>query len=166
MRHYPTMTLATIKALPVPAIAAPDSVLLLWVVDTHLEQAFEVLHAWGFTFKTVAFYWRKLNRDGSEFMGLGHYTRANPEQCWLATRRRGLPVARHDVRRLISAPRGRHSAKPPEARTRIEQLFGQRRRVELFARERAPGWESAGNEVDGQDLGTRLAQIAAGRAGL
>jgi N6-adenosine-specific RNA methylase IME4 len=92
------------------------------------------------------------------FTGLGYYTRANPETCLLGTRKQdllktipggGLPVRDHGVPRLIVSPVGRHSEKPEEARIRLERLFGDVRRVELFARSRRPGWSAWGNEVEG-----------------
>lgn len=48
---------------------------------------------------------------------------------------------------LAPRPGGRHSAKPPEVRRRIEELLGDVPRVELFARERVAGWDAWGNEV-------------------
>ncbi len=83
--HYDCMSLADIKALPVAEWAAGDCVLLLWTTDPLLEKALEIIRAWGFTYKTVGFYWAKLNRpeisynDRSFFTGLGFWTRANPE---------------------------------------------------------------------------------------
>src|SRR5246500_1007072 len=62
--YYDCMTLVDIKALPVSQWAADDCVLLLWTTDPLLEKAFEVIHAWGFTFKTVGFYWAKLRQPG------------------------------------------------------------------------------------------------------
>ena len=90
--HYDCMSLAEIKALPVAQWAADDCVLFLWTTDPLLEQAFEIIRAWGFTYKTVGFYWAKLNQPTpgnnhrSFFTGLGFWTRANPEPCLLATR--------------------------------------------------------------------------------
>ena len=37
--------------------------------------------------------------------------------------------------------------KPKEARERIEALMGDVPRIELFARERIPGWDCWGDEV-------------------
>ena len=62
--HYDCMSLADIKALPVADMAAQDCVLLLWVTDPHLRNAFDVIEAWGFAYKTVGFYWAKA---GAEF---------------------------------------------------------------------------------------------------
>ena len=71
-----------------------DCVLLLWTTDPLLPTAFDVIRAWGFSYKTVGFYWAKLNKlaaaptytDTDFFTGLGFWTRANPELCLLATR--------------------------------------------------------------------------------
>ncbi len=60
---YDCMSLADIGALPVADWAAPDSVLLLWATDPLLPAAFEVIRDWGFTYKTVGFYWAKLNKS-------------------------------------------------------------------------------------------------------
>ena len=81
------MTLQDIKDLPVNKIANDDSVLLMWVVDPLLDKAFEVIKAWGFKYKTVAFTWAKTNKKSDGFFtGLGYWTRGNPEMCLLATK--------------------------------------------------------------------------------
>src|SRR5215211_5514479 len=149
-RYYPTMSLADIAALPISKIAAKNSVLLMWAIDPMLDVAFDVIKAWGFKFKTVGFYWVKKNmKSAGFFTGLGYYTRANPEQCLLATRGIGLKRKDKSVRRLIVARRGLHSEKPVEAYRRIERLFGKVSRIELFARQRRTGWDAFGNEVKG-----------------
>ena len=40
-----------------------------------------------------------------------------------------------------------HSKKPDEARRRIVELMGDLPRIELFARQKADGWDAWGNEV-------------------
>jgi len=149
-KHYPVMSLHDIAALPVSKIAAKNSVLLLWAIDPMLDVALDVIKAWGFKFKTVGFYWVKENiKSAGFFTGLGYYTRANPEQCLLATRGAGLKRIDRSVQRLIVAPRRRHSEKPAEAYLSIERLFGDVSRVELFARCRRAGWDAFGNQVEG-----------------
>jgi N6-adenosine-specific RNA methylase IME4 len=151
--YYDCMSLAEIKTLPVAGWAADDCVLLLWATDPLLDKAFEIINAWGFTYKTVGFYWTKLNRpdtsrpdtsfdERSFFTGLGFWTRANPELCLLATR--GRPHRRRaDVRKLIVSPRREHSRKPEEAYERIEWLC-EGPYLEMFARFPRPGWDSWG----------------------
>ena len=60
--HYPTMCIEDIKALPVGELAAKDCALFLWITFPCLCEALEVLTAWGFSYKTVAFVWVKQNR--------------------------------------------------------------------------------------------------------
>jgi N6-adenosine-specific RNA methylase IME4 len=148
VKHYPVMGLEAIKALPVGDIAAKDCVLFLWATWPNLLDALAVIEAWGFTYKTCAFCWAKTNADGSPYMGLGFWTRSNSEACLLATRGR-VPRLNKDVRQIVFAPRGRHSAKPPEIRGRIERLVAGPY-IELFARETAPGWTAWGDQVDQQ----------------
>ena len=146
-RHYPTMGLADIKALPVGELAAKDCALFLWVTCPLLPEAFSVLEAWGFTYKTVAFAWIKQNRKSpSLFWGLGHWTRANAEFCLLATR--GHPVRQSaKVHQILLSPVEEHSKKPDEIRERIVTLIGDLPRVELFARQTTSGWDVWGNEI-------------------
>ena len=155
-RHYDCMSLEQIMALPVQELAAPNCILLMWTIDTHLPQALRVIDAWGFEYKTVGFYWEKTNKDGSPFVGMGHWTRANPEQCWLCTDQSaeqcflasvGSPQRQDmSVRRLIQSPRREHSRKPDEIYERVEKLL-RGPYVELFARTTAPGWDVWGNET-------------------
>jgi N6-adenosine-specific RNA methylase IME4 len=140
---YDVMNIHDIMALQVENMAAENCVLFLWTTDPFLRQAFDVIDAWGFTYKTVGFYWIK---TPSTWFGTGYWTRANPEQCLLATR--GHPHRINaDVPKLIEAPRREHSRKPDETRERIQRLCGGPY-LELFARERTGGWDSIGNEVD------------------
>jgi N6-adenosine-specific RNA methylase IME4 len=160
--YYDCMSLADIKALPVADWAADDCVLLLWTTDPVLPTAFEVIDAWGFKYKTVGFYWAKLNKsvppqliygEGSFFTGLGFWTRANPELCLLATR--GHPRRRSaDVKKLIISPRREHSRKPDEAYERIEALC-EGPYLEMFARASRPGWDRWGTESDLRQIGPR-----------
>jgi N6-adenosine-specific RNA methylase IME4 len=157
--HYDVMSFADLQRLEVGSIAAKDSALFLWTTDPLIPKALELIDFWGFKYKTVAFYWAKLNKNMSRvmldehafFTGLGYWTRANPEICLLATR--GSPKRKsRDVRRLVIAPRREHSRKPDEIYERIERLMDGPY-VELFARNTRPGWESLGHQVGLFDSG-------------
>lgn len=145
--YYPTMNIQDICALPVANISAKDSALFLWVIFPQLQVAFEVISAWGFTYKTVAFTWVKRNKKSPDyFVGCGYWTRANAELCLLCTKGHPKRISK-SVRQVIDTPIGRHSEKPPEIRNRIVELMGDLPRVELFAREKTDGWDVWGNEV-------------------
>lgn len=100
------------------------------------------------TYKSVAFVWLKLNKSGKGwFYGLGFWTRGNAEICLLATK--GHPKRKSNrVHQFIISPLRGHSQKPDEARDKIIELVGDLPRVELFAREKADGWDAWGNEID------------------
>ena len=152
-RHYETMALEDIKAMPVSELAAPDCVLFLWVTWPTLERAIDVINAWGFTYKTCAFAWMKANgkqidlfhEDVKADMTTGYWTRSNSEVCLLATVGKPHRV-NADVRQGIIEPRRQHSRKPSCVYDRIERLVAGPY-LELFARTARPGWTSWGNQV-------------------
>ena len=79
-------------------------------------------------------------------IGTGYWTRANAEYCLLATR--GHPKRMSaNVHQVIFEPTREHSRKPDCTRDRIVDLLGDLPRVELFARQTAPGWDSWGDQL-------------------
>lgn len=141
------MTLDEIKALPVQEIAAEDSVIFLWATFPMLNEALTVMEAWGFKYKTVGFTWVKRTKKGKPWnWGMGNWTRSNAEVCLLGVRGKPKRVSA-GVHSVLDDPIGRHSEKPDTARQRIVKLLGDVPRIELFAREKAPGWDVWGNEV-------------------
>jgi N6-adenosine-specific RNA methylase IME4 len=130
--HYPTLTLEEISALPVARLAAKSALLFLWVPPPNLEEAFHVIRAWGFEYRT-GIVWVK------QSIGMGNYVRQRCEQLLIA--RRGelptpAPARRPDS--VIEAPRREHSQKPDEAYELIERMYPGLP-IELFARQTRPG---------------------------
>ncbi len=142
---YDTMRPSDIKALPINKLADDDCALFLWIMDSQIQLALDVVKSWGFIYKTVAFTWIKTTKNTYHFGG-GNWTRSNPEQCLLAIKGNMGRVSA-SVRQLIVEPRRRHSQKPDRVRMDIVQLVGNLPRIELFAREKADGWDAWGNEV-------------------
>jgi N6-adenosine-specific RNA methylase IME4 len=139
--HYPTMELAEICALPVAALAADTSALFLWTTAPHLQEAFQVLAAWGFEYKSNAV-WVK------DKLGLGYYVRNRHELLLIATRGNfPCPQPANRPSSVIEAPRRKHSRKPDEAYEMIERMYPDLPRIELFARQARPGWDAWGNEI-------------------
>lgn len=145
--HYNTDAVDEIMQLPVEALAADDCVMFMWMVDWCPQDALDLIKHYGFVHKTTAFTWLKQNESGEGWhMGQGFWTRANPEQCYLATR--GQPKRLHaDVRQEIIAPVMEHSRKPDEQYERIERLV-EGPYLELHARRPRNGWTSWGNELE------------------
>lgn len=144
---YDVMTERGIKGLPVDLIAADDCALFLWATPPRLPLALETMRAWGFEYKTIAFTWVKRTKHGRWAWGMGNWTRANPEHVLLGVRGRPQRVDR-GVHSIVEAQVREHSRKPDEVRAQIVRLLGDVSRVELFARERVPGWDAWGNEVE------------------
>lgn len=172
--HYSTMKLIDMKRLPVWDLAADDAVLAMWFTGTHTREDIELAEAWGFKVRTMkGFTWVKFNQrseqhinkvlqaggveDFYDFLDLlndqtrmngGNYTRANTEDLLIATRGNGLERQCASIKQVIYSPLGEHSQKPAEARFRLEKLYGEVPRIELFSRSGAPGWDHWGNQAD------------------
>lgn len=169
--HYTCMDIDDIYNLNVQNIAADDCVLFLWVTNPMLKQGLETIEKWGFTYKTVAFNWYKKNKKAdSWFWGLGYHVRQNTEMCLLATKGNPKRVSKSvhqiveqefdytpyeidlvDTEQIVERVM-RHSQKPIIVMDKIVELMGDLPRVELFARNVLPGWDSIGYEIDGKDI--------------
>jgi N6-adenosine-specific RNA methylase IME4 len=144
-QHYAVESHEDLVALA-PKEAADNCALFMWVVDSHLDQGIELMRAWGFEFKTIAFVWVKTCKDGvTPRMGMGLWTRKQSEICIMGTRGK---VRRNDkgVRQVIMAPRREHSRKPDQVCRLIERLVDGPY-LEMFARQQRPGWDQLGDEV-------------------
>lgn len=146
--HYPTLTYDQIKAFRygdrlIRDIAARDSLLFMWATPANRELTLDVVKAWGFQYKSE-FVWVK-DRPGT-----GYLVQQQHEPLLICTR--GNPPAPLVIfPSVIFAPRGEHSAKPPEARLRLEKMypyFGETTRIELFARGSVLGWTVHGYEAE------------------
>lgn len=136
--HYPTMPVEDICALPVGEWTAGDGChLYLWTTNNFLREAFQVVEAWGFEYKTCLT-WVKRQ------IGLGNYFRSRTEHVLFCTSG-SVPTARRDVANVIEAPRGRHSRKPDCFMDLVEEM-SPAPRLEMFSRRRRLGWSTWGNE--------------------
>ena len=157
-KHYPTMGIEDIKALPVREVAAKDAHLMLWVTGPCLPLAFDVIKAWGFKYSAVAFTWVKLCKtvdarqyrihrlvDSDLHVGLGLTTRKNAEFCLLARRGNAKRLSKK-VREVILESVREHSRKPEEFYRRAAE-YAAGPYLEMFARQQRPGWDAWGNDT-------------------
>jgi N6-adenosine-specific RNA methylase IME4 len=104
-----------------------------------MRDALQVIEAWGFVQKTILT-WVKSRP------GIGNWLRGQTEHCILAVR--GRPIVRlKSQSTVLYAPGGKHSRKPDAFYTLVESLCPAPAKVELFARERRPGWVCSGAEL-------------------
>jgi N6-adenosine-specific RNA methylase IME4 len=138
--HYPTMPLPEICALPIERIAEDNAVLFLWVTSPMLEDAFPVINAWGFKYK-ASFVWDKVRHN------MGHYNSVRHELLLICTRGSCVPDDSTLYDSVQSIERTEHSRKPEEFRAIIDALYPRGKRIELFARGAADGWDVWGYEA-------------------
>jgi N6-adenosine-specific RNA methylase IME4 len=139
--HYPSMTMAELKALDVPSLASDNCVLWLWATCPLLEDALELCKAWGFKYK-AQFVWDKVKHN------MGHYNSVRHELLLICTRGSATPENVKLFDSVQSIERTEHSKKPEEFRDIINTLYPSGKKIELFRRGDTPeGWSIWGNEV-------------------
>lgn len=138
---YQTMSRTDLLALRVPADPA-GCVLYLWSIAPELPLALSVMAAWGFEYRTNAA-WDK------QLIGTGQWFRGQHELLLVGTRGENVhpPEPGQRVPSVIRVRRGRHSIKPAYVRELIASWYPTLRKLELFAREPHPGWDTFGNQV-------------------
>jgi N6-adenosine-specific RNA methylase IME4 len=145
-KHYPTMEADEIAALPILDMVADDAALLLWVPVPLLEDAFPVLHAWGFEYRSN-FVWDKVMHQP------GNYNSVRHEHLLIGVRGSATQEGDELFDSVQTIERSnRHSEKPEDFRVMIDKMYppmkGIADRIELFARSDAPkGWKAWGNEM-------------------
>jgi len=146
---YQTMALNDMKQLNVNDLADDDCALFMWVTDSHLKQGLELIEAWGFKYSTIAFIWHKVTNKGNTCATVGAWTMKNCEICLLAFKGKMLKHKKcNNIFQLINAERTINSKKPHEARIRIEMIFPNLSKIELFARDKTEGWDVFGDQVE------------------
>lgn len=150
-KWYPLMKDKEILGMAplIQRISNTPASLLLWATMPRLDFALEVMAAWGFKYKTTAFTWVKMtNNMERPRYGPGYYTASNAEIVLLGTKGKPMRPETAMVPSVILSPRQEHSRKPEEVHQRIELMYPEARKVELFARRAdRPGWDYIGNEL-------------------
>lgn len=162
-RHYPTMSIEDIAALPIGDVAEKNCMLILWATWPHLENAMNCARGWGFGYVTGA-YWRKLDQSGNLRIITGYQMRACSEPFLIFRRGRvpAPPPSKRPVGEIETAIH-EHSAKPYEMYDRAELYPGPY--LELFARPNPGlprhGWTHVGGEISQRDIRDDLRILSA-----
>ena len=138
--HYQLMTLEDICSMKIRDITEDNAVLFLWVTSPILEDAFRVIEAWGFKYKT-SFVWDKIKHN------MGHYNSVRHELLLVCVKGSCTPDNLKLFDSVVSIERTEHSVKPEYFREIIDTLYTSGKRIELFARTTVEGWEAYGNEA-------------------
>jgi len=138
--HYPVMTIAEICEMPINEICETDAVLFLWVTSPILEESFQVIRSWKFTYK-ASFVWDKIKHN------MGHYNSVRHEFLLVCTKGSCQPDVRTLFDSVVTIERTEHSKKPDQFYQIIETLYPYGKRIELFARAKRENWDVYGNEA-------------------
>lgn len=149
--HYPTLSLAEIKHLPISEIADDNAILALWVPSAFLQAGLDIVEAWGFDYKQL-WVWGKTSKKNPLHLafGMGRLARNCHEPLLIGTRGHYTKFLQdHSQRNLFMCPSMRHSQKPESIQTSLEKMFPDWEKLEIFARRDRVGWTCIGNEAPG-----------------
>jgi len=155
-KHYDLMSDDDLLNLSVvPDLLAPSGIFFCWVTSPRLDFAVDLVRHWELTPRGIAFVWVKTRKTDNVPIGAQgirpSITKPTSEFVMAASRvkkGRPMPLASEAVPQVLLAPRGAHSAKPEDIQDRIEQMYPNATKLEMFARRVRPGWQAWGNEID------------------
>jgi N6-adenosine-specific RNA methylase IME4 len=134
---YPTMSIDEIQSIKIQA--DDDCVLFLWTTNVFIHDAFHLLGAWGFEYKTVLT-WVK------DHIGLGNWLRGQTEHCLFSIKGKP-PISLSSQSNVIHARIREHSRKPEEFYSLVDSLC-HGRKLDMFSREKRDGWDQHGVEAE------------------
>lgn len=153
-KFYETMTDEELLSFdPATRWLSDKGVMFVWATSPRLDFAIDCIRAWGLHYRGVAFNWIKTKADGSPVGAQGvrpSIVKPTSELVLSASRvRSGRPMrlGSESVRQIVMAPKKEHSRKPDDVHERIEALYPNARKIELFARRKRDGWDSWGHEA-------------------
>lgn len=151
-KHYDCLSKEALVDVARPPLTS-RGILFCWTTSAKLEEALWLFSQWGLTYRGVAFVWVKTRKDGMVIGAQGvkpSITKPTTEFVLAASQiktGRPLPIADNAVPQVILAPRREHSRKPDEIFARIDRLYPNLPKLEMFSRETRPGWDNWGNET-------------------
>ena len=135
---YPEMTQNELKAIEIPA--SENSVLFLWTTHKFIWDAKELLDTWGFEYRNMIVWDKKV-------MGMGNLFRMRCEFCRVGIKGKPLFRDAHNLEDIISEQRREHSRKP-EAFYEMVNSLCVGRKLDYFSRTKRDGWEVFGNDTE------------------
>lgn len=141
---YDLMSINEIKKLDIKSIAQDKCWVFLWTTQKYLFESKEVLESWGFKYLVMGVWQKTFGvsagmplfgfRWNAEFIAIGYNKKPD---LWQKGKKL-IPL-------VFEAENIKHSKKPDKFYELVSQLGN--KRIDLFARNKRPGWEVWGNEV-------------------
>lgn len=148
--QYPTLKLSDMKRLDVKSICNKNCWLFMWAANAEIKNAIELMEAWGFTYKTVAFYWTKRTKNGKKAKSYGRCCSQGSVEPVLVGKIGNPKRYAQNVEQEFDAVVRGHSRKPDELYKYIERIVEEEgspvKKLEMFARQQWSGWYALGND--------------------
>lgn len=148
--QYPTIKLEDLKTINIQSISNKDCWLFMWAANAEIKHAIELIEAWGFTYKTVAFYWTKRTKNGKKAKSYGRCCSQGSVEPVLVGKRGSPKRYAQNIPQEFDAIMRGHSRKPDELYPMIEAIVedanSPARKLELFARQQYGSWHALGND--------------------
>ena len=147
-KHYKTMNFNDLLKLKISNISSDDCALFIWSPPSYIDGVMKIIKTWGFKYKTIAFVWIKLKKNKEISAIPGYWTMPQTEFVLFATKGKMLKyLEKRNIKQIVMSIKTRHSEKPIEVIERISEMFGNLKKIELFARKKYKGWDSFGDEI-------------------
>jgi N6-adenosine-specific RNA methylase IME4 len=143
-----------ILEFPMMDLLDKRSILFMWATSPRLDFCIRAIENWKLHYRGVSFVWVKTNKAGQPMGARGVRPSIVKPTCEfvlaaspVAT---GRPLKLHDesIVNTVLSPVGEHSAKPEAVQDRIESMYPNSSKLELFGRRQRPGWLVWGNETE------------------
>ncbi len=153
--EYPTMAIAEMCNLPVKEISAECSKCFVWTTNHFLLEGLFLIRSWGFQFDKLWVWCKKT--------GAGGHPRTSTEYVIEGTKGLLKSIGGNNVKATNNwfiASKGKHSVKPEVVRDMIDRFYPNCSKIELFARQKALGWDCLGFDVDGKDIKQSIEELS------
>lgn len=153
-KFYNTMSDEQLAQFPMRQLLEDKSVLFLWATSPRLDFCVDLIRKWGLTYRGVSFVWVKTNKAGAPMGARGVRPSIVKPTCEYVLAAspvaKGRPLKLHDesVVNTVLAPVGEHSAKPEEVQNRIDLMYPDATKLELFGRRQRAGWLVWGDQTE------------------
>lgn len=144
---YDTLSMSQLTGMNIGDFADTPCHLYLWTTNAFMDEAFDLVAAWGFKQKTILTWGKIVAGNFKASMGVGYYFRGATEHCLFAVRGSQRLLAETPKPTFYTSKRLAHSVKPNWFYDLVEECSPSPR-LDVFARKLRPGWSVFGNEVE------------------
>lgn len=135
----------------ISSISSDNCIMFMWATMPRLDFAIELMKHWWFDYKTIWFTRVKLNKDWTYRVNPWYYTASNVELVLIGIKWKNnwrFKPNKTMINQIVATSIREHSRKPDEVRDRINLMYPDLNKIELFARTKVQGRDARWNEVD------------------